>query len=89
MAQHKPDLDGDGNEDVDLPLVTNTGSWMKNAKFSNAHLYDTGVATDLWDEDATQYVAIKAPTEAQLNTVELISADEWYNDEVSIRFNVP
>lgn len=70
-----------------VPLNTNTGTWMQNAKLSNAYLYNSSVTTQ-WGTTQTDWVGKQAPTNNKLKCVSVNDYAKWYYDNISIRFNV-
>jgi len=68
-------------------LNTNTGSWFTNAIFSNSYIYKPG-AYYQWGTSQTDKAYKCGPTSSSLNTIHLNSYNKWYEENVSIRYNV-
>ncbi len=79
MAQHHPN---------DQSLNTNTGTYMIHARFLNSYLYSSNGYYQ-WTADRTSAVRRRAPSEEQLETVNVYSYSMWYAENISIHFNVP
>lgn len=69
-------------------LNTNTGSWFKNAKFSNSYIYNPKGYWQ-WGTTQTNDAFIKAPTQNKLSTITVNSYSKWYEEDITMRYNIP
>lgn len=67
-------------------LNTNTGTWMRNARFSLSWLYNNR-GNWRWEPARTSDAYRQAPTRDGCNTVDVNLFYPWYQDDISIRFN--
>lgn len=69
-------------------LNTNTGSYFKNAKFSNAYIYSSSGYYQ-WGTSQTNDAYIKAPTTSKLATITVNAYSKWYANDITMRYNIP
>ncbi|MBP2072300.1 MAG: hypothetical protein PWR08_1687 [Thermoanaerobacterium sp.] len=69
-------------------LNTNTGSYFKNAIFTNSYIYST-TGYYQWGTSQTNDAYIQAPTTKQLNTITVNSYSKWYSEDITMRYNIP